>query len=64
VCRSDLLAASGNLAYGGTLTVVLIGTNRLAYTTPLSIRLGHAERYLCGHKTCRRLFVGHQPVEC
>jgi autotransporter-associated beta strand protein len=31
VPASDLLAVSGNLAYGGTLTVVLIGTNTLAY---------------------------------
>ena len=31
VPASDLLVVSGNLAYSGTLTVVLIGTNGLAY---------------------------------
>jgi len=31
VPASDLLTVSGNLAYGGTLTVVLIGTNGLVY---------------------------------
>jgi len=37
VPASDLLAVSGNLAYGGTLNVVLIGTNTLAYNDTFNL---------------------------
>jgi autotransporter-associated beta strand protein len=37
VPASDLLAVSGNLAYGGTLTVVLTGTNILAYNDTFNL---------------------------
>ncbi len=37
VPSSDLLAVSGNLAYGGALNVVLIGTNRLAYNDTFNL---------------------------
>ena len=34
---SDLLAVSGNLGFGGTLTVVLTGTNRLAFNDTFNL---------------------------
>jgi autotransporter-associated beta strand protein len=37
VPASDLLAVSGNLAYGGTLTVVVTGTNSLAYNDTFNL---------------------------
>jgi autotransporter-associated beta strand protein len=37
VPTNDLLAVSGNLAYGGTLTVVLTGTNILAYNDTFNL---------------------------
>jgi autotransporter-associated beta strand protein len=37
VPASDLLAVSGNLAYGGSLTVVLIGTNGLVYNDTFNL---------------------------
>ncbi len=37
VTASDLLAVSGNLAFGGTLNVVLIGTNTLAFNDTFNL---------------------------
>jgi autotransporter-associated beta strand protein len=37
VPASDLLAVSGNLAFGGTLTVVVTGTNTLAYNDTFNL---------------------------
>src|SRR6185295_11190140 len=37
VPASDLLAVSGNLAYNGALTVVIIGTNRLAFNDTFNL---------------------------
>jgi hypothetical protein len=37
VIASDLLAVSGNVAFGGTLTVVLTGTNALAFNDTFNL---------------------------